>query len=219
MKRLVLVRHGESTQHVRDVTGGWTDTRLTALGRRQAAVTADRLADLMCRGSFSFLSSDLARAAETARIIGARLGVEPTLHQELRELNNGRAAGLTTAQAQAIELPQTEPLVDWVPYPEAESWRTMTERVHAYLDSAAPALEETALIVTHGNSGQAVVHWWLRHCEVCRRRIAYRLDPCSITELCVNAWGERVIALLNDTGHLDSLGRSQGPAPQSKPVV
>jgi broad specificity phosphatase PhoE len=202
MERLLVVRHGQSEQHVRDVTGGWTDTRLTAVGRRQAEATAERLAGLLEGQEFSFLSSDLARAVETAQIIGDRLGVKPVLREGLREFNNGRAAGLTRSEAGAIGLPVTKPVIDYVPYPDAESWRTMAERVWSFMDSAEGELRDTTLAVGHGNSGQVLVHWWLRHCEECRRRIAYRLDQCSITELGVSEWGERVILRLNDTSHL-----------------
>ena len=32
---IIIVRHGQSEHHVRGLTGGWTDTPLTALGHGQ----------------------------------------------------------------------------------------------------------------------------------------------------------------------------------------
>jgi len=120
----------------------------------------------------------------------------------LRELNNGSAAGLTKSQAKDIELPATDPMIDWVPYPEAESWRMMADRVFEQLDALAAEVSETAVIVTHANAGIAVVQWWLRLPEVARAGISFELDPCSITWLNTNGWAERTIVKLNDTSHL-----------------
>lgn len=43
MDTLLLVRHGEAEHHVREITGGWTDTCLTERGREQASRLALRL--------------------------------------------------------------------------------------------------------------------------------------------------------------------------------
>ncbi|MCK4850634.1 MAG: histidine phosphatase family protein [Phycisphaerae bacterium] len=203
MKELILVRHGQSEQHIRDITGGWTDARLTELGCRQAQSTAERLALKMKEDSVRILSSDLSRARQTARIIGKPVGVEPTFHRELRELNNGTAAGLTQAQAKEIALPVTHPMIDWIPYPQAESWRMMTDRVFDFMERVEAGIEEIAVVVTHGNSGIAVIQWWLRMAEACRKGISFELDACSITWLNINSWGERTIVKLNDTSHLE----------------
>lgn len=202
MKELILVRHGQSEQHIRDITGGWTDTPLTELGARQAQITGRRLALKIKELSPRILSSDLSRAAATAQIIGKAIEVEPTFHQELRELNNGKAAGLTLAQAEQFALPVTQPMIDWIPYPQAESWRMMTDRIFGFLDRIESQIGQTAVVVTHGNSGIAVIQWWLRMAEACRKGISFELDACSITWLNVNSWAERTIVKLNDTSHL-----------------
>lgn len=72
---------------------------MTPLGRREAALTAQRLADW---GPFHALhSSPLGRAHETACIIGSRLGLRPLLHDDLRELNVGELDGLGSEEAEA----------------------------------------------------------------------------------------------------------------------
>ena len=204
MKHLILARHGQSDQHVKNLTGGWSDTHLTALGRRQANATAQCIKKLMGGTTPELLSSDLSRARETTEIIAAALGVIPSFRAELRELNNGTAAGLTLEDARAIELPLTYPTIDWIPYKGAESWRMMTNRIIGFLDGVESTAADTTIIVSHANAGVAIVHWWLR--LSLDAKIPYELDPCSITRLGVNLWGERTIIKLNDTAHLRSTG-------------
>jgi broad specificity phosphatase PhoE len=84
MNELILVRHGESEYMVNGLTGGWTDTPLTELGRMQAEATGKRLATVM-KEPYAFYCSDLRRAAETAHIISAQLGKAPVLTADLRE--------------------------------------------------------------------------------------------------------------------------------------
>jgi broad specificity phosphatase PhoE len=202
VNQIILVRHGQSDQHVGDLTGGWSDTHLTSLGVQQACRTARRLKAMLQGHPVRFVSSDLSRAVETATIIAKALGVQVELDTGLRESNNGQAAGLTRQAAEAIALPQTQPIIDWTPYPGAESWRAMTERVFACLECLDRCIDGTALLVTHGNSSIAIVYWWLQLCERCRQ-MSCEIEPCSITRLTINGWGERTIALLNDTGHLE----------------
>lgn len=77
---LYLVRHGQYFSEEDHRHYG----HLTTLGRRQAKRTAKRLAQLEFNGIFH---SDLTRAVETARFIGAELGNVPThCLRALREL-------------------------------------------------------------------------------------------------------------------------------------
>ena len=45
MKTLIVIQHCQSEHHINELTGGWTDTPLTARGRRQAYCVAERLRD------------------------------------------------------------------------------------------------------------------------------------------------------------------------------
>ena len=205
MNTLILIRHGQSDQHIRDTTGGWTDTRLTDLGRLQAARVAERLKRLLGPRPAKVVSSDLARAAEFAGIIAAHCHLEVRYYEELRELNNGDAINLSRVQAKAIEQPITDPVHDWVPYPHAESWRMMTERIHGFLELLNPLVADAAIVVTHGNPGIAIIQWWLGLTDPVFPAISFELDPASITILTLNFWNQRSIAKLNDTAHLQGL--------------
>jgi probable phosphoglycerate mutase len=205
MNRLILIRHGQSEHHIRGLTGGWTDTPLTALGQAQAIAAGQRCRQLLNEEcAFCLYSSDLMRASQTARFIADALRVDSLFEPGLREINNGVAANKTLEEATKIELRETEPRHDWIPYPDAESWTMMSDRVSGALARIADSCPSTAIIVTHGLAGIAVIHWWLELDGPSRGRISFELDPASITELRINSYNERTIVRLNDTAHLDS---------------
>ena len=92
-----LVRHGESTWNREGRLQGQTiHPALTDRGLGQAAAAAETLAGLLEGRSAVLWSSDLVRAAQTAAVIGTRLGV-PVRHDEaLREQSLGRLEGKLT---------------------------------------------------------------------------------------------------------------------------
>jgi broad specificity phosphatase PhoE len=207
LRELILVRHGEPT-HIRDgLTGGWTDSGLTDLGRRQARATGCRVGELVSGRAFGFYSSDLRRARETAELMAESLHVTPRLKPGLREFNNGEAANLTEEGAKRIQSPWPEGRdMDWAPYPGSETWRTMAQRVAACMSAIAEEAGHTVVIVSHGGAGQIVILWWLGLVErIEDTPVAFDLDPCSITRLTINRWDERTISKLNDTAHLAGL--------------
>ncbi len=83
---VLLIRHGQSEGNIREIFTGHSDVPLTELGRRQAACTADYLAD---RHIDAFYASDLKRAMETAEIIATPHGLPVTPEPRLRELFGG----------------------------------------------------------------------------------------------------------------------------------
>jgi broad specificity phosphatase PhoE len=68
---LLLVRHGETDWNAEGRLQGHTDRPLNEYGRRQAQRLADELAGEELEAIYS---SDLARARETAEIVGERSG-------------------------------------------------------------------------------------------------------------------------------------------------
>jgi broad specificity phosphatase PhoE len=161
MKPIILVRHAQSQHHVNGLTGGWTDTGLTDLGRRQAACLASRLKQELEDMPVRFYCSDLKRASQTAEIIGQEIGVTAQLVPELREFNNGIAAGMLREEADKIRRELTEPFGDWQPYPEAETWRQFYLRTAECMDRLIEGQEGLLLLVTHGGTLVNIVAWWL----------------------------------------------------------
>ena len=208
MPSIILIRHGESEHHVNGLTGGWTDTGLTELGRRQAACLASRLKreieDTPCR----IYSSDLKRAFQTAEIVGKEIGVSPEPVPALREFNNGIVAGMTVEEAKLYRRAPTEPLHDWQPYPEADTWRRFYSRVSDCMDRLAEHRDGLLLLVAHAGSINNVVAWWLQLDIEMLSKVAFGTAPAGISVLNVNQWKEHRIERLNDTAHLYVTGLS-----------
>ena len=208
MKKLILVRHGHSEYMAAGLTGGWTNLPLTERGKKEAHYTGRKLQSLLKDSPYQFYSSDLLRATETAYIIGKMLSKKPILVEPLRELNNGIAQTLTRDEAQEVRLPVTEPLMDWISYPGAESWRMLHTRVTRFLDALCHK-NDTVLVVAHSLVIISAIHWWLEFGEDIITRVSYDIDPCSITQLRINRWEEKTIAKLNDTSHLAALNSTE----------
>jgi broad specificity phosphatase PhoE len=203
MNELICVRHGESEYMVAGLTGGWTDTPLTELGRKQAHYSGERLLYLK-DSPFQFYSSDLLRARETAYIIGEILSQEFILMPDLREHNNGIVANWKREEAEKVRFPVTDSILDWIPYPEAESWRMLHNRVTKFMDTIG-GRSNTAVVIAHSLVIISIIHWWLELPEDMLSRISFDIDPCSITRLRINKWDEKTISKLNDTSHLAAL--------------
>lgn len=204
MKTILLIRHGEALHHIQNMTGGWSDVPLTDKGVEQARRVGQKLQELVEGEPVAILSSDLIRAKQTAQEIERFLKVPPRYYAELRELNNGVAKGLSREQAKRIENPMTDPVLDWVPYQDAESWWDMVCRVACFLDQEVEKFSEKRLVVvSHGNAMVAIALWWFglhRSREAAEKFMLY-FDPASITILKENEY-ERYIEKSNDTSHL-----------------
>jgi broad specificity phosphatase PhoE len=98
VRRLVMLRHGQTEFNAGSRMQGQLDTDLTDLGRAQAVAAAEVLAK---RQPLLIVSSDLRRAAETAAALGERSGLAVRLDTRLRETHLGDWQGLTHQQVDA----------------------------------------------------------------------------------------------------------------------
>ncbi len=150
MTELYLVRHGETEWNAARRIQGSTDIPLNETGRRQAA----RTADLLARRRFdAVLSSPLSRAAETADIIAARLGVdEPQRVAAMVERRYGAAEGLDYRTIDALYPPGTS-------VPGRESREAVARRVMpALLEIARDRAGQRVCVVTHGGVIRSVLN-------------------------------------------------------------
>ena len=92
VRRLILLRHGQTQYNATNRMQGHLDTELTDLGREQAIHAADALAD---RDPLRIVSSDLTRALDTATALGEAVSVPVTTDVRLRETHLGDWQGLT----------------------------------------------------------------------------------------------------------------------------
>jgi broad specificity phosphatase PhoE len=90
-----MVRHGETDWNVALRYQGHGPVPLNAHGREQARRTGARLRP---RKIAALYASDIARAWETAQIIGDCIGLAPQALPDLREVDVGQWQGLTPAE-------------------------------------------------------------------------------------------------------------------------
>ncbi|OBG86131.1 histidine phosphatase [Mycobacterium sp. E802] len=98
VRRLVLLRHGQTEYNAGSRMQGQLDTDLSELGRDQAAAAADVLAK---RQPLLIVSSDLRRALDTAVTLGDRAGIPVQVDKRLRETHLGDWQGLTHQEVDA----------------------------------------------------------------------------------------------------------------------
>jgi probable phosphoglycerate mutase len=138
---LVLVRHGQTDWNLHGRIQGSSDIPLNATGRRQA-LDAGRV--LAGEGWDAIVSSPLLRAYETARILGAEVGIaEIETDDELRERAYGEAEGLTGHEVDVRFAGR--------PVPGRESRGAVIQRVQpALIRIAERHPGQSVLVVTHG---------------------------------------------------------------------
>lgn len=98
VKRIVLIRPGETDWNRQGRFQGWVNTPLNDHGRQQALALAHFVRHI---GMGALYTSDLKRALETAENLARHLPFEPTRDQRLRERSIGLWQGLTLDEMQA----------------------------------------------------------------------------------------------------------------------
>lgn len=153
MRRLLLIRHGESEWNAVGRWQGWEDVPLTAEGEAQAQARARSLA-ASGDGHFAAVRcSDLLRASRTAEIVAQCLGLPaPVAEPGLRERNGGDWQGCTGAEIEARwpGMRDAWRRGELHAPPGGESDDDLVARVEPSLDRAASAVDDGAvLVVTH----------------------------------------------------------------------
>jgi broad specificity phosphatase PhoE len=142
MTTLLLVRHGETDWNAEGRLQGHTDRPLSDYGRGQARRLAEELEGEELEAIYS---SDLARARETAEIVGERLGLPIALEPDLREKVWGTWEGLSAVERDRVEF-------------VGESTEAHQERMLRALRRISERHPGNAriLVVTHGGSMRRV---------------------------------------------------------------
>jgi broad specificity phosphatase PhoE len=158
--RLILIRHGETDWNVARRYFGVSDVPLNDNGRRLAEETARAL---FSESISAVYTSDLSRAAETARIIAAERNLLVFEDVRLREMDFGPFEGMTYDEMMTRKRPAA---VAWIddPFtctlPGAEPFDKLKGRVESFLsDLLQHRSGESVVVVTHG--GPFRVFWAL----------------------------------------------------------
>ena len=99
IRRLVLLRHGQTEYNAGSRMQGQLDTDLSDLGRNQAVAAAEVLAK---RQPLLIVSSDLRRALDTALALSERAGLPVSVDTRLRETHLGDWQGMTHLEVDAV---------------------------------------------------------------------------------------------------------------------
>ena len=156
MRRLFLVRHGETEWNALGKLQGHTDIELNDRGRAQAQALVEAVRDIAITGVWT---SDLARAKETGEIIAAALGLPaPAVDVELRERRFGVFEGLTRDECAVHHREAWKAWLDRTGTPRgAETREVVLARMTRALNRIVVATQGPALVVTHGG----VMRAWL----------------------------------------------------------
>jgi probable phosphoglycerate mutase len=179
--------------------GGWYDTSLTELGRRQAGTVAARLAASV--PAARILSSDLRRAHETAQVIAERLGGEIETTADLREMSYG--IGESRSKAWFDEQFDAGSGLDHRGIEKGETRRELATRVYRAMEGVIASDASAQVVVTHGFAMTFCVAAWIgMPIEACGK-INLRSTPGGITHLHEDdRFGNRTLLDLDASGHL-----------------
>jgi probable phosphoglycerate mutase len=198
--RILLVRHGETDWNATGRIQGHRDAPLNAAGREQARRAARRLAGEPVRALYS---SDLARAFETATIIGQSLRLTVVTSPRLRERLYGAWEGLTSAEIQARYPEQfTEwraRSTDFAP-PQGETRTQLLTRALAELQTIARRhAREMVVVVTHGGFCYVLINYILGSVDGDRREFTFGNASIHTLEVTGDQWS---VISMNETAHL-----------------
>lgn len=190
MKRLVLVRHGQTEWNRIGRVQGTTDVELDETGHAQARAVAPTLAGY--RPS-SLWCSDLSRAATTASYVGEACGLTPVPDPRLREWGFGEREGLTHAEFESAD-PEAYAAFRVGRYddvPGAERSAEVRERFVAALHDQLDAADDgaCAVAVAHGAAIKLAVGSLLGWSDRQAVDSLWGMHNCGFAELTFTAGG------------------------------
>lgn len=206
---LFLIRHADALPGPDEIipSGVYNDLPLSKTGREQALALAERLGKLHFDALYS---SPLRRCLETAAPLVERLGLTPTIVNDLQEIRLGEVLPLPTdgqdlaALSQALQERQREIVRkagaggSWDAIPGSEPSSAFRQRVVQALDGIARQHKgERVLVFAHGG----VLNAYAAEVLGLERDFFYPAANTSITIVRV-ADRQRVLYVLNDIGHI-----------------
>jgi broad specificity phosphatase PhoE len=157
-RRLVVLRHGETTHNAAGIWQGQLDSPLSERGLAQAAAAARAVATF---GPTRVVASDLSRARVTGETVARVDGIPLSTDERFREIHAGAWQGLTGEQVRAGYPEDMDRLLrgdDFKRGGHGESVADVAARCRAGVDALLADLDagECAVIATHGVAGRAL---------------------------------------------------------------
>lgn len=200
--KIYIIQHCQSEHHVNDLTGGWTDTPLTQLGKKQAHAVAKELKTLGLK-DFLLYSSDLKRAYMTAEVISNEFSTEIIPLEMLREINNGEAANKTKKWANKNKLYSGNRLeIDKQDWPGSERPRDLYHRMSAFIQKYIVNAKKDLVIVSHGVAISYLISSWLGIAPEMLPNTYLKGNAGGISCISMNQLGQKTLTLFNNTSFL-----------------
>jgi len=206
---LFIVRHADAIPQADEIipSGIYDDLPLSRVGREQAQALAERLSSLNFDAIYS---SPLRRCLETAEPLAERLGIQPIIVEDLKEIKLGTIRPLPSDgnDLEALYKALQERQIDivrmageaghWDVIPDSEPSKAFRRRVvEAFDQIARNHIGQRVLVFAHGG----VVNAYAAEVLGLEKDFFYPAANTSIT-IARASGRHRVLYVLNDLGHL-----------------
>jgi probable phosphoglycerate mutase len=203
---VIVVRHGASEAAMPGkrfpLIDGQGDPALSEVGKDQARSVARELADERFSGLFV---SNLRRTQETAAPLVEKLGLEPTVLPDLREVFLGELEG----GGYRIKLGEGAPIIAemvarerWDVIPGGESQEAFGVRLRAAIEMISRSVPAGTVAVAFAHG--AVIGQLCAMATGSRPFSFIHVDNGSISRLVVHSDGRWLLRSFNETRHLDT---------------
>ena len=213
------MRHGVTEWNREGRWQGRLDPPLSDGGRREARMVADRLAADPDLRPVRMLSSTLARASETAAIIGESIGVGVEPDARLVEIGAGEWEGRTHEELAAIDGERYRAWRTTPGYgpPGGEPIPEATERVRALLADVTASGTWPVLLVSHGGTLRILARLLLDLSA--ERAEAVDIDNASVSSAVRDVGASWRLERWNDELHLLGRERTHVDEAEGRPLA
>ncbi|HPP06639.1 MAG TPA: histidine phosphatase family protein [Syntrophorhabdaceae bacterium] len=202
MKKIYILRHGETQWNKEEIFRGRNDIPLNEVGLKQAELASYYFKD---KGIERIFSSPLLRAMQTAEAVSKTVGGDIEIVEEFIDINFGIWEGLTVKE---VEKNFPEDFDIWVKSPQmlnikgAETLEAVRKRIASGFERILSEKSENLLIVTHRAICKIIVLFLL---DMGNEFFwTMKFDPASITLLEKHS-NRYLLVFSNDTCHLQGI--------------
>ncbi len=198
---LILVRHGQPISEIRD-DGGFADPPLSDIGRSQADLAAQWLAEL---GPQRIYASPMARALQTAEPIAAAVGlasVDIAVREGLSEFDRRSSAYVPMEVLKQTNRARWNELASGTFSPDDSTavvgWVSGVIETIEQIVADHPG--ELVVVACHGG----VINAYLAHCLEfsAEKFLRFDVDYTSVTRVLASSQGHRSVLSINERAHL-----------------
>jgi broad specificity phosphatase PhoE len=211
---LYLARHGQTSDNAKRIFQGQAGSGLDRLGRAQASRLAERI-KRSARPPNVIVSSDLDRAAETARIVGQAINIDDVeLDPMFREVDVGTWTGKSYDDVAHL-FPE-----EWAAWDQGldvrrgggETYGELALRIDKAIEQVATRHDhKRILVVSHGGSIKSWISKIVLGVSADGIRALGGIHNTSLTVVENDSRGRWRLHSWNDTAHLEGLNADETP--------